>query len=190
MLEQQRALQARLATLEIDARWEPAGTYDPLPASWGESSGVGFFLRAAGSGVEIVRADRGNRRATVVMRLAGRMPSSDSVLPLRWLRAIHYGEAAGDLVAFEGDGFFWAGPTPRTMLDDSAAEADEACERYEVSDADGETTLRVGPSSRSAAATVLANGTEVHVAMRDGRWLSVDHPHRGWLFARNVRCIE
>lgn len=60
----------------------------------------------------------------------------------------------------------------------------------EIADTDGQTNVRAEPSTRSALAGSIANGTAIHITAVRGRWLQIDQPERGWVWSPNVarRC--
>lgn len=60
----------------------------------------------------------------------------------------------------------------------------------EIADTDGQTNVRAEPSTRSALAGSIANGTAIHITAVRGRWLQIDQPARGWVWSPNVarRC--
>ncbi len=52
--------------------------------------------------------------------------------------------------------------------------------------------VRAGPSARAAIAGELANGTELELGERRGRWARIERPAVGWIWTANVRerCAE
>ncbi len=188
------ALFAHLASLELDAAWEPAAGADGLSETATRLGG--FFAREVQGRVEIVAVDASNRVATVLLQLPRGAPGlGERRVPVSWRLPTRptgdgYDETEVAYSQFLGEGVFWVGATPATLLGERRAGDDTDCADVLVDDPDGETTLRTGPSSRSAAVAQLPNATLAHVARREGRWLAIDAPERGWLYADNVACAE
>lgn len=175
------ALLAHLATLSPDAWWERASDFS-IPARSTGDDVVGFVARESSGRIEAVMSSEHNRRATVLARL----PPGTAPGPLV-LHVVSGRRGVGRFVALSGPDTWWSGPMPEVLGGAPEETASDDCP-LAIADADGETTLRVGPTSRSASLTTLPNGTEITVERREGRWIAISAPSRGWVFERNVAC--
>lgn len=180
-------------TLEETAGFAPS---EPPP---GAPSG-GLYLHRVGDTDEIVYMAGDNRSATVLHRVPRAGTATEGWSPL----SVWDTEGLVLVATADGTGFAWVGrpgdlragdaPIDGTESGEAAEPSADAstCEALVVRDADGVTTLRALPSSRSDERAHLTNGTHLRVAERRGSWIRVTTPSGagGWVYLENVACAS
>jgi SH3-like domain-containing protein len=72
------------------------------------------------------------------------------------------------------------------FIDDCATELPRAACQQTVRDPDPPLNVRAAPSASAAVVATLDDGVEITSTRREGRWVAIDTPAVGWVWAASV----